>query len=203
GGGGPGRGGRALQPAGAGGGAALLPARPQRHPARLGLDDEGLDGAPGGRVQHPPHGPGVRGARLPARPSGGRPARARGLRRRPAAWRGRVHEAGGGVRLRSSVSAPPDLRVGASVPVTVWATLGALSPEEVAVEVAYGPPNGAGEPNHAGLILATHAGRDGDEERFEAEVPCRTSGRLACAVRVRPRNPDTVNPLTPLLLTWE
>jgi glycogen phosphorylase len=143
-------------------------------------------------------------AYLPAHRAAARLARERYAGARDlAAWRERVGEAWDAVRLRSSVAPPSDLRVGASVPVTVWAKLGALSPEEVAVEVAYGPPNGTGEPSHAGLILATHAGRDGDEERFEAEVPCRTSGRLACAVRVRPRNPDAVNPLTPLLLTWE
>jgi len=29
------------------------------------------------------------------------------------------------------------------------------------------------------------------------------SGRFGFAARILPRNPDVVNPLTPLLLTWE
>ena len=50
---------------------------------------------------------------------------------------------------------------------------------------------------------ARHEGREGSEEIFRAEIPCRVSGRFGFAARILPRNPDVVNPLTPLLLTWE
>ena len=85
----------------------------------------------------------------------------------------------------------------------VWANLAGLAVEDVAVEVAAGTPGPDGAPERPLLVVASHAGSDGAEERFEAAVPCTTSGPLALTVRIRARNASAVNPLSPLLLTWE
>lgn len=118
-------------------------------------------------------------------------------------WRERVAAAWPGVTLRSQVEPDGGLVVGGTVPVTVWAGLAGLPADEVTVEVAAGPPDGSGRPDHPAYVTAQHAGADGHEERFTAEVPCTTSGPLVLAVRIRPHNPAAVNPLSPLLLTWE
>ena len=118
-------------------------------------------------------------------------------------WRERVHAVWPGVTLRSQADAGGGLVVGATVPVTVWAGLAGLTPDEVTVEVAAGTPDAHGVPERPTYVVAQHAGVDGAEECFTAEVPCRTSGPLSLAVRIRPRNTSAVNPLSPLLLTWE
>jgi starch phosphorylase len=120
-----------------------------------------------------------------------------------AVWRSRVRDAWPNVTLRSEADVNGDLLVGTTIPVRVWVGLAGLSADEVAVEVAAGPPGTDGTPERPTLVVAQHVGSDVGEARFEAEVPCTTSGPLALAVRIRPRNPSAVNPLSPLLLTWE
>ena len=120
-----------------------------------------------------------------------------------AVWRSRVRDAWPNVTLRSEADVNGDLLVGTTIPVRVWVGLAGLSADEVAVEVAAGPPGIDGTPERPALVVAQDVGSDVGEARFEAEVPCTTSGPLALAVRIRPRNPSAVNPLSPLLLTWE
>jgi starch phosphorylase len=120
-----------------------------------------------------------------------------------ATWRERVQAAWPGVTLRSQTDRNGGLVVGETIPVTVWAGLAGLAADEVTVEVAAGSPDAAGAPDRPTYVVAQHAGADGGEERFTAEVPCTTSGPLVLAVRIRPRNTSAVNPLSPLLLTWE
>jgi starch phosphorylase len=120
------------------------------------------------------------------------------------AWRSRVAAEWSRVSMRVDGAAPSgDLLVGSRVAVTVRASLGALSADDVAVEICYGMLDPAGEVRDGEVIGARHEGREGSEEIFRAEIPCRASGRFGFAARVIPRHPDLVNPLTPLLLTWE
>ena len=118
-------------------------------------------------------------------------------------WRNRVAAAWPGVTLRSQADPNGGLIVGATIPVNIWAGLAGLAPDEVTVEVAAGVPEGRGLPDRPTYVVAQHAGLEGSEELFTAEVPCTTSGPIALAVRIRPYNPSAVNPLSPLLLTWE
>jgi starch phosphorylase len=96
-----------------------------------------------------------------------------------------------------------DLLVGSRVAVTVRTDLGTLTPDDIAVEVYYGMLDTAGQVRDGGTIPAAHEGREGNEDLFRAEIPCRVSGRFGFAVRILPRHPDLVNPFMPLLLTWE
>jgi starch phosphorylase len=120
-----------------------------------------------------------------------------------AEWRARAEAAWPAVTLRSETDANGGLTVGAVVPVRIWANLAGLTPDDVVVEVAAGTPGPAGEPVRPTLVSAQHAGHDGSEARFEAQVPCAASGPLALAVRIRAKHPSAINPLSPLLLTWE
>jgi starch phosphorylase len=120
------------------------------------------------------------------------------------AWRSRVAAEWSRVSMRVEGAKPAgDLLVGSRVAVTIRASLGALSTGDVAVEVYYGMLDTSGEVRNGEIVRARHEGREGDEEIFRAEIPCRVSGRFGFAARILPRNPDIVNPLTPLLLTWE
>ncbi|MGB3096415.1 MAG: alpha-glucan family phosphorylase [Candidatus Deferrimicrobiaceae bacterium] len=120
------------------------------------------------------------------------------------AWRSRVTAEWSRLSIRVDGAKPAgDLLVGSRVAVTVRASLGALSAGDIAVEVYYGMLDTAGEVRNGEIIRASHEGREGNEEIFRAEIPCQVSGRFGFAARILPRNPDIVNPLTPLLLTWE
>jgi glycogen phosphorylase len=141
---------------------------------------------------------------LPAHRAATRLAKdAHGEARALATWRDRVAAVWPEVTLRSQVDAEQNPIVGTTIPVSVWAGLAGLAPDEVTVEVAAGLPDASGMPAHPSYVPAQHSGTDGNEERYSAEVPCTTSGPLTLAVRIRPRNPSAVNALTPLLLTWE
>jgi glycogen phosphorylase len=120
-----------------------------------------------------------------------------------ASWRHHVQSVWPQVTIRSHADGAGTLVVGQTIPVSVWAGLAGLDPDEVTVEVASGTPDALGAPQHPAYVVARHEGPDGSEERFTAEVQCQNSGPLALAVRIRPRNPSAVNPLSPLLLTWE
>ncbi len=124
--------------------------------------------------------------------------------RKLSAWRSRVAAEWSRVSMRvDGAAATGDLLVGSRFPVTVRASLGALSAEDVAVEICYGMLDPAGEVRDGEVVGARHEGREGSEEIFRAEIPCGASGRFGFAARIIPRHPDLVNPLTPLLLTWE
>jgi starch phosphorylase len=121
-----------------------------------------------------------------------------------AAWRSRVAAEWSRVSMRVDGGKPAgDFLVGSRVPVAVRADLGALSADDVAVEVFYGMLDPAGQVRNGEIIRARHEGREGTEDVFRAEIPCQVSGRFGFAARIIPRHPDLVNPLTPLLLTWE
>jgi starch phosphorylase len=120
------------------------------------------------------------------------------------AWRSRVAAEWSRLSIRVDGAKPAgDLLVGSRVAVTIRARLGALSADDIEVEVYYGMLDTAGEVRNGDIVRARHEGKEGNEEIFRAEIPCQVSGRFGFAARILPRNPDLVNPLTPLLLTWE
>jgi glycogen phosphorylase len=121
-----------------------------------------------------------------------------------AGWRSRVQAAWSGVSIRvDEIRKHKDMRVGDTVGVTVRVRLGSLTPADVAVEIWHGPYTAAGDIRNGTVLPARHDRKEGDEDVYEAEVPCGSGGRYGFAARVLPRHPDLVNALTPLLLTWE
>lgn len=125
-------------------------------------------------------------------------ARARAL----ADWRARVRATWPGVSLRSDVTVPASPHVGDSVKVTVRADLAGLSPDEVTVELLAGHPDPDGVPK-GDAITAEHVTSDGDAEIFGTDIVLTDSGQAAIAARIRPTNPDAVNPLNPTHITSE
>jgi starch phosphorylase len=120
------------------------------------------------------------------------------------AWRTRVTSAWSDLSLRiEEAEKQKEVPVGAAVGVAVRANLGPLSAEDVSVEIYHGPLDATGEIKDGGIVRARHDGRDGDGDIFRAEIPCGVTGRYGYTARILPRHPDMVNPLTPLLLTWE
>ena len=121
-----------------------------------------------------------------------------------AAWRARVTAQWSQLSIRiEETGKEKEVAVGAAVAVTVRARLGPLPAEDVSVEICHGPLDSTGEIRDGGVVRARHEGREGEEDIFRADIPCKVTGRYGYTARVLPRHPDLVNPLTPLLLTWE
>lgn len=121
-----------------------------------------------------------------------------------AAWRARVTGQWSHISIRIEESGrEKEVAVGAAVAVKVRARLGPLPVEDVSVEICHGPLDSTGQIRECGIVRARHEGREGDEEIFRAEIPCRVTGRYGYTARVLPRHADLANPLTPLLLTLE
>ncbi|MBI2941389.1 MAG: alpha-glucan family phosphorylase [Chloroflexi bacterium] len=128
-------------------------------------------------------------------------ARARAL----AAWRARVQAGWGQVRVVGADSLPlPELPVGSDILVRARVHLGALTPDDVAVELYIGRVDAKGEIAAATTTPMHHLGQDREGlALFEANaVPCRTSGLHGYTVRVLPRHPDLTTPFVPGLITW-
>ncbi|HZD54900.1 MAG TPA: alpha-glucan family phosphorylase [Candidatus Aquicultoraceae bacterium] len=121
-----------------------------------------------------------------------------------AAWRSRVTAAWSRISVRvDGTQAAGDLLVGSSAVVTVRSDLGELSENDIAVEIYYGMLDPAGHVRNGETVRAEFQSREGKEHVFRAEIQCRASGRFGFAARIIPRHPALVNPLTPLLMTWE
>ena len=121
-----------------------------------------------------------------------------------AAWVARVQQEWPRVCVEEMVEAPGRaLPVGAKIRARARIELGALTADDVAVELYWGRLSAAGEIIDAASTPMQPAGRDQrGKHLFEAAVPCARSGLHGCTIRVLPRHPDLATPFLPGLITW-
>jgi glycogen phosphorylase len=94
-------------------------------------------------------------------------------------------------------------RVGEGFELAADVSLGEIAPDEVAVEVYFGPLDAQRaivEPRTERLRLEASPG--GGRHRYSGTIPCDRSGMLGYAVRARPAHPDANNLLATGLMTW-
>ncbi len=121
-----------------------------------------------------------------------------------AAWKERVRACWSGVRIES-VETPNNgaVAVGDGVASRARVQLGALSPDEVAVELYAGKLDA--HENFTGAIatLMKAVAREGDVHVFETSYgPCAESGMHGCTVRVKPVHKDNETDIVPGCITW-
>jgi len=122
-----------------------------------------------------------------------------------ARWLERVRREWPQVRIEAVDGSPAlELRVGATAHVSARISLGALTPEDVEVQLYLGRLDPTGEIADAQAIPMNPAGRD---ERgwhlFEATaVPCSRSGLHGYTLRVLPHHHDLTVRFLPGLITW-
>ncbi|MHC4711685.1 MAG: alpha-glucan family phosphorylase [Planctomycetota bacterium] len=121
-----------------------------------------------------------------------------------ASWRARVAEGWPNVRFSIESAMPKEtVTVGDKIPVSVLASLGDLSPDDVQVEVVYGVTDTRGNIQAPHSIQMQQTGHDDGWHNFAAEIVCDRSGRYGFAVRVVTRN-DGVSPIFASdLVRWE
>ena len=118
-------------------------------------------------------------------------------------WRQRVDGCWSQVSIHMDVDPASEMAVGTTLEVPVRVRLGVLTPDDVAVEVRFGPLGPAGDIRSASVVQAQLVRTEGDDHLFIAKRVCGTSGRCGFAARVLPQHPDLLAPFTPLRITWE
>jgi glycogen phosphorylase len=122
-----------------------------------------------------------------------------------AAWIARVRGAWPQVRV-TSLETPPvgELRVGQPFRVAARLELGALTPDDVAVELCVGPVDPQGNLLQHIASQMQSAARNGDGSyRFEGGArACCSSGQYGFTIRILPCNVDMVGPFLPGLIAW-
>jgi starch phosphorylase len=108
----------------------------------------------------------------------------------------RVHD----VRVTDRVS----LQVGSSLEVAAKVSLGALQPNDVAVEVYSGPLDANGNIANGRAIRMKWSKAEGNGAHlFTGAVPCANSGRNGFAIRVVPNHEDYGHCHEPGLVAWK
>ncbi|HLA40418.1 MAG TPA: alpha-glucan family phosphorylase, partial [Candidatus Glassbacteria bacterium] len=124
--------------------------------------------------------------------------------REMAKWRQKVYQAWQSVSIvEVKADTSHDYVVGTQLEVTATVKLGSLTPDDVAVEVYYGPLDQKRrivEPHAVALVPGAVAG---GAISYSGSVPCESSGRHGYTVRVLPRNEDMVNPHELGLIIWQ
>jgi starch phosphorylase len=117
-----------------------------------------------------------------------------------ASWMGLVCKEWPQVKVEALEEGPAETtKVGDLVAVRARLRLGALSPEDVTVELYLGALDADGELIQPATFPMHHIG----DKVFEATgVPCCRSGMQGYTVRVLPHNPDLAARFVPGLITW-
>lgn len=121
-----------------------------------------------------------------------------------AAWLARVRAAWPEVRVESVESVGPEAQCeGQGFDVRAVVHLGKLTPQDVTVEVYFGPLDRDREiTSAASAAMTVDEKQAGGKVRFQGTIPCERSGRIGYSVRVRPSHPDAPNLMATNLMTW-
>ena len=117
----------------------------------------------------------------------------------------RVRKAWPAVRVAQvAQKSAASVRVGDAVRVSTIVELGELSPEDVVVELYYGPTQGGLELDRGQVIRMKVEEQEGSGRyRYGGDIPTRESGAHAYAVRVMPYSAAMSHPYETSLVRWD
>lgn len=113
--------------------------------------------------------------------------------REVAAWRRKLQSKWDEVRIEGvDAKIPEQTTVGNELPVTAQIRLGSIKPEEVAVELYFGPLDARGLITTGNAAPLTCEGQNGSPEtyKYSGAIPCEFSGQYGYALRIVPNHPD-------------
>jgi len=127
--------------------------------------------------------------------------------KRFSAWRDHLGRNFRAVRIQSVTdnmdSNGQNTRVGRKVRVEAVLDLGKLSPDDVSVELFYGPLDQDGQLNEGQAIPMERVQQeDGTKVKYAVEMPCARSGRAGYTVRVLPHHELLEHPFDLGLIRW-
>jgi starch phosphorylase len=115
----------------------------------------------------------------------------------------RLRKGWGSIRIEelSSPSASI-LAIGEKVVVKAKIALDGLKPDEVAVELYYGPLSSEGEIEEPRRLEMSPCGAEGTASLYCAEAACDRTGRQGYTIRILPKHAALVHPFLPGLVKW-
>jgi starch phosphorylase len=122
-----------------------------------------------------------------------------------AAWRARLNEAWGNVKVEKVETSETILQVGADLEVTAQVQLGNLKPEDVMVQLYYGELTPRGEIGGSGTatnMQLVSANGSAGSYNFKADVHYMTSGERGLSVRILPHHESLPTPFQPGIIRW-
>jgi starch phosphorylase len=121
-----------------------------------------------------------------------------------AQWRSRLLHHWGEVKVLGIESTAIDpLKVGQEFPVSVQVALGALSPQDVEVQLCHGLIDSMGEiAEPKSTTLSTNGKQDGNHWTYQGKITCASTGQFGFSVRVLPKHESLNHSFEPGLVTW-
>jgi glycogen phosphorylase len=121
-----------------------------------------------------------------------------------AEWKARVSEAWDGVRVDAVETEATVASLGAHRAVEAVVELGALSSDDVEVQLVHGPVGHSDEIEQPEMVPMLPVGSPGNDGRvrYRGEFDCDTAGRYGFTVRVVPSHPDLASPLELGRIAW-
>jgi starch phosphorylase len=121
-------------------------------------------------------------------------------------WTQRVRDHWGEVSLQVEGPREGQIQIGKPIGVTALARLGALTPDDVRVELIYGQDDDGAVRNRCVVTMERKGKLEGKPEdgvyRYEATIHPETSGSLIYGVRATPAHPGLHNPYELGLARW-
>ncbi|MDR2194570.1 MAG: alpha-glucan family phosphorylase [Treponema sp.] len=103
---------------------------------------------------------------------------------------------------RIESNARPIMQRGDSIMVTAFIDLGALTPEEIQVELYHGAASSGGFITHAGRSPMRPAGHDGSIFEYQVRIECTDTGMQGHTVRLMPKHDALIHPYRTGLIKW-
>ena len=99
----------------------------------------------------------------------------------------------------------PQLKIGSQLCVRTLVRLGRVNPEDVSVELYYGPTDSWGNISEGSAVRMDYdkASDEQGEHWFRGSMSCKKTGQHGLSVRILPRHADLVNPHELGLILWE
>jgi starch phosphorylase len=122
-----------------------------------------------------------------------------------AEWKRKVASSWGQVRVDGveALGNTEQLRVGQEMAVKARVQLGALTPDDVSVQLVHGTLDALGDISRTHVAPMSPAGPPrGGAWEYQGTIACRASGQYGFAVRVLPKNADLPSPFEPGLVCW-
>jgi starch phosphorylase len=110
-----------------------------------------------------------------------------------AAWRKKVQTRWDEVQIEAvDAKIPEQTTVGNELPVTAQIRLGSIKPDEVSVELYFGPLDARGLITTGNAATLICEGQNGSPEtyRYRGAIPCEYSGQYGYALRIVPNHPE-------------
>jgi starch phosphorylase len=94
------------------------------------------------------------------------------------------------------------LSIGDTISVKAKIFLANLTPEELGVELYFGPLSSQGEIERPRRLEMSPCGAEGKAAMYCAQVTCDRTGRQGFTVRILPKHPSLVHPFIPGMVKW-